>query len=166
MAFKPEALLGLQNSSVPFQLRSTESSANREHLNLKSRASLFLSIIPSLYVKSQYGAARQSRRTPAMFRVCGYSSRCKRTPTRLSAIRGESHSRTFRVSTATPLHTIRSVGFRTPSSDNVAKQARTIRSGFVLSTIDVSPSATKHRTNTGDTSSGEIRSIFLISLSA
>lgn len=166
MAFKPDALLGLQNSRLPFQLLNTDSSDSREHLNLKSRASLFLSIIPNLYVKSQYGAARQSNRTPAKLLVCGYSRRCSSTPTKLSAIRGESHSRTFLVITATPLETIRSVGLSTPSSDSVARQARTIRSGFAPSTIDVSPNDTKHRIRIGDTSSGDIKIIFLISLSA
>lgn len=166
MAFKPEALLGLQNSRLPFQLLNTDKSDSREHLNLRSRASLFLSMIPSLYVKSQYGAARQSSRTPAMLRVSGYSRRCKSTPTKLSAIRGESHSRTFLVITATPLETIKSVGFSTPSSDSVARQARTIRSGFAPSTIEVSPNDTKHRIRIGDTCSGDIKIIFLISFSA
>lgn len=101
-----------------------------------------------------------------MLLVCGFSKRYKRTPTRLSAIRGESHSRTFLVITATPLQTMSSVGFKMPSSDNVARQARTIRSCFTPSTIEVSPKDTKHRTRTGDTCSGEIIIIFLINLRA
>lgn len=101
-----------------------------------------------------------------MLLVCGYSNRYKSTPTKLSAIRGESHSRTFLVITATPLQTMSNVGFKTPSSDKVARQARTIRSGFIPSTIWLSPNETKHRTRTGDKSSGDIRIIFLINLRA
>lgn len=47
IAFNPEGFAGLQNSNVPAQLRSTDSSANRLHVNRKSLASLFLSMIPN-----------------------------------------------------------------------------------------------------------------------
>lgn len=175
IAFKPDALFGLQNSMVPAQLLNTDNKANRLHVNLKSLASLKeytiryifnsysmktylnLSINPSLYVKSQYGAAKQSNRTPAIFLVCGYSNRCNKTPTKLSAIRGLCVSTTFLVITETPPQTTNNNGFRTPISHNVAKHARNIRS-----TVSLSPNATKHRTSTGLIKSGDTISIFRI----
>lgn len=115
--------------------------------------------MPKRYVKSQYGAAKQSNRTPAKFRVNGHSNKCNKTPHKLSAIRGLWHSKTFLVIALTPPHTINNAAFNTPISHSIAKHALSIRSP---SSMPLSPNDTSDRTIIGLIISGEIDSIFRI----